>query len=84
MSDAAREPLPTEPDPRLVGYGPGGLSKHPDTPMIFNRAAYWLLLHIPSGAGWRFSRFRLVRRLGDWWLPRWYGLGVRMEDRYGF
>lgn len=46
-------------------------------------AALWLMLHVPAGAGWRYSRFRLIRCVGDWWLPRWYSIGVGLEDRCG-
>lgn len=46
-----------------------------------DRLALWLLLRVPSGAGWRYSRVRIVRAAGDWWLPHWYGLGVSLEDQ---
>ena len=50
------------------------------TQLVVHRVAYWLLLQAPSGAGWRFSRFRIMRIAGDWWLPRWYSLGARLEQ----
>ncbi len=42
--------------------------------------AFWIMLHIPTGAGWRYSRFRLVRVVGGWWLPRWYSLATAAEN----
>ena len=45
------------------------------------RLALWLMLRVPSGASWRFSRFASLRHLGDWWLPRWYGKGISLEDQ---
>lgn len=32
---------------------------------------------IPCGANWRYSRFAVVRRIGDWWLPKWGSLAFR-------
>lgn len=41
----------------------------------------WLWQHLPSGAAWRYSRFAAMRRLGDWWLPRYTSIFYRVEAK---
>jgi hypothetical protein len=46
--------------------------------------SYVIARVLPCGANWRYSRFSVVRRLGDWWLPLWGGLAFREQPSDSF